>query len=129
MTLAAFDSKSELTRALVGSSILKQEVVGGFHNRIASRPDGKEVPFPRVIYQELRNDDDDFQDNKSTSANVGYQISIYTDHATVSKETVIAKEADQIMKSIGYSRYDSVDLYEEDAKVYHKAMRYEKKIL
>jgi len=124
----AFDAKKELTKALVGSPVLKLEVVGGFHNRFAASPDGKPIPFPRIIFQELRNNDDNFQDNAATAANVGYQISVFTNHSTNTKETLIAKEVDRVMKSIGYTRYDSVDLYENDTNLYHKAMRYEKTV-
>lgn len=80
-----------------------------------------------MIYQEIRNDDDDYADNHPTSAIVGFQISIFCDEQTISSQTNIAKEIDRIMKSIDYNRYDSQDLYEKENKIYHKAMRYEKK--
>ncbi|KNE19670.1 hypothetical protein [Virgibacillus pantothenticus] len=128
MTAEAFDAKKELLTALKSSQLLIAEVVGGFHNLIAKHPNNEPIPFPRIVYQELRNDDDDFADNKPNSANVGFQVSIYCDSLTISKQSSIAKEVDEIMKSIGYVRYDSQDLYEEDTSIYHKPMRYSKKV-
>ncbi|GAA0434412.1 hypothetical protein GCM10008934_24820 [Virgibacillus salarius] len=128
MTVEAFDSKKELLTALKSSQLLIDEVVGGFHNLIAKHPNNESIPFPRIVYQEIRNDDDDFADNIPHSANVGFQVSVYCDALTVSKQTPIAKEVDKVMKSIGYSRYDSQDLYEEDTDIHHKPMRYSKKV-
>lgn len=120
----SFDAKAELLRELGSSSLLLQEVVGGFHNKIAPEVD----PFPRIVYQEIRNSDEDFADNESTSAVVAFQVSIFCDEETVSKETKIAKEVDKVLRSIGYKRYDSIDLFEDDTKRHHKAMRYRKKV-
>ena len=119
-----FDAKAELLSTLRSSKVLEDEVVGGFHNLIADDV----VPFPRVVYQELTNNDGDYADNKATSALVGFQVSIYCDSATISKQTLIAKEVDKVMKSIDYARYDSIDLYETETKLFHKPMRYRKKI-
>ncbi len=120
----SFDAKAELLNALESSPLLLQEVTGGFHNKVAPKVE----PFPRVVYQEIRNGDEDYADNESTSAVVAFQISIFCNQETVSKETKIAKEVDKVLKSIGYKRYDSIDLFEEDTKRHHKAMRYRKKV-
>lgn len=120
----SFDAKAELLNALESNDLLTQEVIGGIHNKVAPEVD----PFPRVVYQEIRNSDDDYADNESTSAVVAFQISIFCDEETVSKETKIAKEVDKELKSIGYKRYDSIDLFEDDTKRHHKAMRYRKKV-
>lgn len=125
MIEANFDAKKELLSAFDDNQLLSIWVKGGFHNRLA--PDS--TAYPRVIYQEIRNSDGDFADNKPQSAIVGYQISIYCDDLTVSYETRIAKEIDKTMKSIGYWRYDSQDLFEKEDKISHKAMRYEKKFI
>lgn len=123
-----FDAKSVLFKALQSDEYLATEVIGGFHNRVVNDSDDEPIPFPRVVYQEIRNDDTDYRDNEPTSAIVGFQISIFTDSETVSKETPIAKAVDKLIKSIGYKRYDLQDLYETDTKRYHKAMRYHKKL-
>lgn len=120
----SFDAKAELLNALESNSLLIREVIGGFHNKVAPEVD----PFPRIVYQEIRNSDEDYSDNESTSAVVAFQISVFSDEETVSKETRIAKEIDKVLKSIGYKRYDSVDLFEEDTRRHHKAMRYRKKV-
>ncbi|MCY7999378.1 MULTISPECIES: hypothetical protein [Bacillus] len=118
----SFDAKAELSAALVNDFLLKELVTGGFHNRVASDVNA----YPRIMYTELKNADDSYADNQARSSEVRFQISIFTNSNTVSKETKIAKEIDRIMKSIGYGRYDSQDLYEEADKVFHKAMRYKK---
>jgi hypothetical protein len=120
----SFDAKTELSATLVNDLSLKELVTGGFHNRVASDVNA----FPRVIYTELKNADDSYADNQARSSEVRFQISIFTNSNTVSKETKIAKEIDQLIKSIGYGRYDSQDLYEEADKVFHKAMRYKKNV-
>lgn len=118
----SFDAKTELLAGLKANSTLVSLCTGGFHNRKA--PDVN--AFPRIVYTEINNADDSFADNQVITSEVRFQISIFTNESTVSKETPIAKEVDKVMKSLGYSRYSSVDLYEEDVSVYHKAMRYQK---
>jgi hypothetical protein len=118
----SFDAKSELLAGLKANQFLVSLCTGGFHNRKA-----KDVnAFPRIVYYEINNADDSFADNQAITSEARFQISIFTNESTVSKETPIAKEVDKVMKSLGYSRYSSVDLYEEDTSVYHKAMRYQK---
>ncbi|KMM52593.1 hypothetical protein ACH95_22405 [Bacillus glycinifermentans] len=118
----SFDAKAELSAALVNDRSLQELVTGGFHNRVASDVNA----FPRVVYTELKNADGSYADNQPQSSEVRFQISVFTNSNTVSKETKIAKEIDRLLKSIGYGRYDSQDLYEEADKVFHKAMRYKK---
>ncbi|MBS4198616.1 DUF3168 domain-containing protein [Bacillus sp. FJAT-49732] len=120
----SFDAKAELLRTLESNAFLSKEVTGDFHNKVASEVD----PFPRIVYQEISNSDSDFADNQAASSVVAFQISIYCDEETISKETKIAKEVDKVLKSIGYKRYDSIDLFEEDTRRHHKAMRYRKKV-
>lgn len=123
-----FDAKTEIFQALKNNTLLISLCPGGFHNRNAKPPiDGPE--YPRIVYSELKNGDDDYADNEAISAEVRFQISIFNTAETISSETPIAKEVDKTMKSIGFSRYDSIDLYEEDTKVYHKPMRYLKTYL
>ncbi|MGG3798986.1 hypothetical protein [Metabacillus fastidiosus] len=115
----SFDAKSELLAGLRANPSLVTLCTGGFHNRKA-----KDVnAYPRIVYTELNNADDSFVDNQAVSSEVRFQISIFTNDSTISKETAIAKEVDKTMKILGYSRYSSVDLL-EDSQVFHKAMRY-----
>lgn len=120
----SFDAKAEITSALESSSLLVKEVIGGIHNLLA--PDTR--PFPRIVYQEINNSDSDYADNEATSAVVAFQISVFCDEQTISKMTKVAKEVDKTLKSIGYKRYDSVDLYEKDSGRSQKAMRYRKTV-
>ncbi|MED0649756.1 DUF3168 domain-containing protein [Aeribacillus pallidus] len=118
----SFDATAELLAGLKANQTLVSLCTGGFHNRKA-----KDVnAFPRIVFTEINNADDSFADNKAITSEARFQISIFTNESTVSKETPIAKEVDKAMKSLGYSRYSSVSLYEEDEKVFHKAMRYQK---
>jgi Protein of unknown function (DUF3168) len=122
MSVDAFDAKKELLQALESNETLVSLVPGGFHNLRAS----DSAIFPRVIYTEIHNADDSFADNEAISADVRFQISIFNQEENISGQTLIAKEIDKTMKSLGYVRYDSIDMYEEDERIYHKAMRYQK---
>jgi hypothetical protein len=118
----SFDAKSELLAALKANPRLVSLCTGGFHNLRANDVNA----FPRIVYSEIGNADDDFADNVSISAEVQFQISIFNTEENISSQTPIAKEVDKTMKSLGYTRYDSTDIYEEDTKVFHKPMRYQK---
>jgi hypothetical protein len=118
----SFDAKSELLNALKVNQSLVSLCTGGFHNLKANDVNA----YPRIIYSEIGNADDDFADNVAISSEVRFQISIFNKEQNISSQTPIAKEVDKTMKSLGYKRYDSTELFEEDTQVFHKAMRYEK---
>jgi hypothetical protein len=122
MSVDAFDAKKELLQALESNETLVSLVPGGFHNLRANDA----AIFPRVVYTELHNADDSFADNEAISADIRFQISIFTQEENISSQTLIAKEIDKTMKALGYARYDSIDMYEEEERIYHKAMRYQK---
>ncbi|MCY9204358.1 tail completion protein gp17 [Bacillus atrophaeus] len=117
-----YSPKIELTKTLTSSALLKELAPGGIHNLVANDVSA----FPRVVFSEIQDADADFADNKVYSFEVRYQISIFTQASTRGNETTIAAEIDRLMREIGYSRYDSQDLYETDTKVFHKARRYRK---
>jgi hypothetical protein len=118
----SFDAKSELKSSLNDNESLVSLCTGGFHNLKANDVNA----YPRIIYSEIGNADDEFADNVAISSEVRFQISIFNKEQNISSQTPIAKEVDKTMKSLGYKRYDSTDLFEEDTKVFHKAMRYHK---
>lgn len=118
----SFDAQNELKNELRKNQALVELAIGGFHNRKAMNT----TVYPQVVYTEINNADDRFTDNEAISSEVRFQLSIYSKGEMLLKENSIAKELDKIMKQLNYKRYSSVDLYEEDTKVYHKAMRYEK---
>ncbi|TRW30753.1 DUF3168 domain-containing protein [Bacillus sp. PW192] len=117
-----YSPKIELVSTLNSSALLKGLTSGGIHNLVANDVSA----FPRVVFSEIQDADADFADNEVYSFEVRYQISIFTQASTRGKETAIASEIDRLMREIGYSRYDSQDLYETDTKVFHKARRYKK---
>ncbi|MBO3796837.1 hypothetical protein [Bacillus subtilis] len=119
-----FEAKTELTKALTSDEPLKSLVTGGFHNRYSNDV----TKYPRVIITEIQNKDEGFYDNKSQGSALRFQLSIFCNTQTVSNETKIAKQIDNVMKNIEYTCYDSQDLFEEDNEIYHKAMRYRKSI-
>ncbi|MEG7334011.1 tail completion protein gp17 [Bacillus sp. 0102A] len=116
------DPVNELVKTLTSSSKLNELVTGGIHNLIANDVNA----FPRVVFYEFKDADAGYADNKAYCFEVRFQVSIFTQSNTRRSEKPIANEIDKLMRSIGYGRYDSHPLYEEDTKVYHKAMRYVK---
>lgn len=120
--LGNYDADVELFGALRNDDELVRLAVGGFHNLVAD-PDAE---FPRIVYSELNNRPSYHADNDEVRATVNFQISIFTDSQTIVDEPEMAKIVDRIMKSLKYKKYDSQSLYEEDTKLYHKALRYEK---
>lgn len=118
----SFDAKKELSAALIKNDELKQLVTGGFHNLVADDV----AAFPRVVFSEITNRDQEYRDNHSAASEVRFQLSIFSKADTRKNETEIAKQIDLLMKDLGYGRYDSVDLYETDTKIFHRGMRYVK---
>lgn len=120
--LGNYDAGSELFRALRTDAELLSLTIGGFHNLVAD----SDAKFPRVVYSELNNRPTGHADNNESKATVNFQVSIFTDSQTVMHEKAMTKIIDKLMKSLEYNKYDSQPLYEEDTKLYHKALRYEK---
>lgn len=120
--LGNYEAQSELFRALRTDSELATLSKGGFHNLVAD-PDAE---FPRVVYSEINNRPTGHADNNESKATVNFQVSIFNNSQTIIHAKTMTKAVDRIMKSLEYSKYDSQDLYEEDTKLYHKALRYEK---
>ncbi|WP_322535921.1 tail completion protein gp17 [Bacillus altitudinis] len=116
----SFDAKKELSAALIKNDELKQLVTGGFHNLVADDV----AAFPRVVFSEISDRDQEYRDNQAAASEVRFQLSIFSKADTRTHETEIAKLIDKLMKDLGYGRYDSVDLYETDTKIFHKGMRY-----
>lgn len=118
----SFDAKKELSAALIKNDELKQLVTGGFHNLVADDV----ATFPRVVFSEITNKDQEYRDNQAAASEVRFQLSIFSKSDTRTHETEIAKQLDRLMKDLGYGRYHSVDLYETDTKIFHRGMRYVK---
>ncbi|MBU8575001.1 tail completion protein gp17 [Bacillus pumilus] len=118
----SLDAASEIASKLKLDKELNTLVEGGIHRGIAS----DSTKYPRIIFLELKNAEDNFYDNESQGSEVRYQFSVFCNSATVSKEKHIVKALNKCIKELGYVRYDSQDLPEIEEKIYHKALRYRK---
>lgn len=116
-----FNEKSRVRSALVENSKLVELVPGGFHNL---KPNDVSA-YPRIVYQEVINRGKFFMDNQEKLSDIRFRISIFNTAGDVSSQTEIAKEVNSSLNAIGYTRYDSTDLFEEDEGVYHKVMKYQ----
>lgn len=76
--------------------------------------------FPRITFFEVDNRDRDFADDRSIASLVVVQIDVWSKGST----SVIAGQVDKTMKSLGFTRSSSPDFYEEETKIFHKAMRF-----
>ncbi len=81
-------------------------------------PDADE--FPRITFFEFDNFGSLFADDAEASSEIHIQIDIWSKEST----SAISDEIDNTMKKLDFARTSAVDLYEEDTKVFHKAMRY-----
>lgn len=118
----SYDAQTELLGALKGNEELTSLVIGGFHNLVAKQS----ADFPRVVYTEIGNYDEDYADNKINKSVVNFQISVFCDEATIHKQTEITRLIAKIMHELQYKKYDSQDLFEEDTKLYHRGLRFTK---
>ncbi|CEH28860.1 hypothetical protein AM501_27305 [Aneurinibacillus migulanus] len=76
--------------------------------------------FPRITFFEMDNVDNRFADDTAIASEIRIQIDVWSKGST----SKIANEVDKTMKSLGFRRTASTDLYEDDTKVFHKGMRY-----
>lgn len=120
--LGNYEAQAEVFQALRDDDVLSGLAVGGFYNKVAKQ----DADFPRVVYTELYNAPASWADGEERKATVNYQISIFTDAATVIYETQMIKAVDRIMKSLEYRKYDADSLYETDTKLHHKLGLYTK---
>lgn len=68
---------------------------------------------------------DDFTSNKANTVRYIIQVSIFSKYDYEEIENTVK----QVLLEKGYSFSHGVDLYEEDTKLYHKAMRFNIKII
>jgi hypothetical protein len=109
--------KSAIKTALTSDTTLTGKL-GGSRVYAVRAPDADE--YPRITFFEITNFDANYADDAAYSSRMLYQVDIW------SKENPdpIAVEVDRIMKSIGFARTGGADLFEDDTKVYHRALRY-----
>ena len=79
--------------------------------------------FPRITFYEYSNIGLLYADDTETESEISVQIDVFCMNGAT---TAISIAVDRIMKSIGFFRISSNDLYEDldDLQIYHKAMRY-----
>lgn len=76
--------------------------------------------FPSITFFELNNMDTQGADNENYASSISIQIDIWDKKPP----NLIAKEVDRVMKSLGFFRFGTADIFEEDTKIYHKGLRY-----
>jgi hypothetical protein len=110
----------EVAAALRGSAELIS-LLGGEHIYRHWVPKDKENVFPRVTFFELSNFDNHYAEDAADSSEVHYQVDIWSMDPSTAE---VGTEVDAAMKGAGFARYSGADLYEDDTKIYHKALRY-----
>lgn len=76
--------------------------------------------LPVGSYFEMNNAGNLFADNQEIGSEIIFQIDLWGN----SSLTSYALGVDSSMTSLDFTRISSLDLYEPDTKIYHKAMRY-----
>lgn len=111
--------KQEIYQALSSDSTLLS-LLGG--NRIyqIKAPDATE--YPRVTFFELMNIASEFADDAEIQSNISFQVSVWTLNSSYLAS--IGNRIDQIMKGLDFRRNFSMDIYEDETKVFHRPMRF-----
>lgn len=111
------DVKVTVRNALIANADLVA-LLGGQRIYQMSAPIATE--YPRITFFEVVNRDSEFADDTPIASEIVAQIDVWSKGST----SAIAGEVDITMKELGYVRSSAPDFYEDDTKVYHKAMRY-----
>lgn len=106
---AVLRNRAELIQLLGGDFIWRHDV-----------PEDYEEQFPRITFFEMSNFDNRYVEDAADSSEIHFQIDIWHKSATAK----IGTQVDAAMKEAGFARYSGADLFEEDTKIYHKALRY-----
>lgn len=116
------DLKPAILKALESNQALVS-LLGG--KRIYQLVAPKAEEFPRITFFELNNRGERYADDVELSSDVRIQMDVWSKGNT----SRLSEEVDKTMKALGFQRYFATDLYEDDTKVFHKAMRYQTQIL
>ena len=111
------DLKPEILQALRGNIALV-ELLGGPKVWPEVAPESTKEPY--ITFFELVNVDDQYADDKAYASEIHYQVDVWSKGNT----GPIAIEVNKTMEALGFYRTGAVDLYEDDTKTYHKALRY-----
>ncbi|MNB67229.1 hypothetical protein D3C81_309340 [compost metagenome] len=110
----------EVAAALRGSTNLLT-LLGGDRIYRHIVPADKQDVFPRVTFFELSNFDSRYAEDQADASEIHFQVDVWSKAASTAE---LGSAVDEAMKGAGFGRYSGADLYEEDTKIYHKALRY-----
>ncbi|MCL6453552.1 MAG: DUF3168 domain-containing protein [Alicyclobacillus sp.] len=111
------DLMPTVMNALLANSDLVN-LLGGDHIYGYRAPDAAQ--YPRITIFELDNSGEGWADDQEVASQIRLQIDIWN----TAGYNDIAEQVDKTMKSIGFQRTSSQDLFEMQTLIYHKAMRY-----
>lgn len=80
---------------------------------------------PAISYYEMDNSMSSKADDEEYSSNIAIQIDIWAKSS--SKCSSLAIEVNDKMEELDFERTLALDLFEQETKIYHKTMRFEKK--
>ena len=110
------DCKAEIRNALLANAELVA-ALGGPHVYAVHAPQTHDA---YITFFELTNYDVAFADDAPYGSSLSFQIDIWSK----GNPRPIATEVDRAMKALGFVRIGTADLYEDDTKQYHRALRY-----
>ncbi len=73
-----------------------------------------------ITYYVVSDSTDEFEDDEEATLHYVIQVDVWSRE----DDSKIIKQIKQLMKANGFVRMDSVDLFEVDTKIYHKAIRF-----
>lgn len=79
---------------------------------------------PAISYYEMDNSVSSGADVEEYSSNIAIQVDVWAKSS--SKCSKLAIEVNSKMEELGFERTLATDLYEQETKIYHKTMRFEK---
>lgn len=98
------------------------ELLGGKRVYKLKAPNPKE--YPRIVLYEISTNDTDYMDDNPVSVDYTVQVSIFHKEETLA----LFNAVDPIMKANDWRRIGNHEIYEEDEQIYHRPLRYRKKI-
>lgn len=97
-------------------------LLGGKRVYKLKAPNPKE--YPRIVLYEISTNDTDYMDDNPVSVDYTVQVSIFHKEETLA----LFNAVDPIMKANDWRRIGNHEIYEEDEQIYHRPLRYRKKI-
>lgn len=79
---------------------------------------------PAISYYEMDNSMSSKADDEEYSSNIAIQVDIWA--KTPSKCSKLAIDVNTKMEDLDFERTLALDLFEQETKIYHKTMRFEK---